>query len=299
MNKNGFIFKAIGAVAIPMILFGGSVNAVTGQFGTPHAPGSDSGHPYFDPIGYVPTALQSDTQALVTGQTGLPGPVFFPGEGHKINPTAPTGNWTQVDPNGLYLNDVHTFEAYLVGEGAGYTRNAVGIGIDGDYDLQPGDRQTLFSNINTGSLYDPAHKAAAVTPPPAIMPTDGKLDFFLATQSKMLLWTNTEHSVPLTGFSVNPDTVDGDNTLAMGPKQHAIAFLLNDKAFGNYGSNLDWVLIAWEDLNLGDSDFNDVFMLFGADGIVAVPEPETYLLMGGFLFAGIMLKRRKDAKVKA
>ncbi len=66
-----------------------------------------------------------------------------------------------------------------------------------------------------------------------------------------------------------------------------------------HGPNSDFYLIGWEDLNkftdpTYDADYNDFFVVVEAS--VAVPEPETYALLGTLL-AGIAIYKSRRVKV--
>ena len=109
---------------------------------------------------------------------------------------------------------------------------------------------------------------------------------FTAAQVFRLALSNTTTGSLLT--SVNSQNSDGQD--------HFATFLINDGAFaGDY-------IVAIEDLLQGqqswDFDFNDnIILLSGVT--VSVPEPATYLILGGTLLAATILLRRREREVIA
>lgn len=265
-----WMFKLLAVFIIPLMVFGGAVQAVD-----PYPNLSQFGVTGSTPT--LPAPVAADVQSLVvtsgTFQEGIP-----------WNPAAVPGAWNSVDPNSLFLTGgPQNIGIFLVGENAGF-RNDVGISIGQDYSLQPGDPQSLFKGVDTGNvtLSSPFDTAVQLGVGP------GKLDFFLAADASNpvvtqpnLYWTDTT----LTNATAPVNSPGGDGAI-VNPDglQHALAFLHSSGQF---------LLYAWSDLpDGGDMDFNDLFYLVGARSI-EIPEPSTYLLLGGFLLAVMMLKRKR------
>lgn len=225
----------------------------------------------------IPSVVAGDVKTL-TQDSGM----FV--EGQPVNFASLPSMWLPVDPAQIYLSQQTNLRMWLVGDGADF-RNFTGIGLGGDYTLNDNDKQKVFGDIDLGGII------------PFNNPTDrvrhgdvgpDKLDFFLIANGAsvealyQLYWTDMAPKPPVSGADVNADGME-----------HAMAFLWTDPSDL---SAYDFLVYAWEDLPKGvsDFDFNDVFMLVRAEGVVVVPEPSTYLVMGSFLlFVAIAHRRRK------
>jgi hypothetical protein len=262
-----FFCKSFCVLVLSLLLVGATATALPAlnQFGTLYNNQT---------VPTVPFNVAADTQAL-TETSGT----FV--EGVLPDLTKVPGMWTMVDPALLYLGPATTaIEMYDIGDGASY-RNTVGISIAQDYALNPGDAQVVFHDASLPGDPDYQDPTTEVQGAGAL---SGKLDFFLIADGATpgattydLYWTDTSVAQPVMGANVNPDGL-----------QHSVAFIHSSGHF---------VLYGWEDLpQLGDMDFNDVFVLLGAnDRIIIVPEPATYLMMGSLLVVAFFVARRKRA----
>jgi hypothetical protein len=228
--------------------------------------------------------------------------------------------WTAVDPSMVYLSQSVRMRIWQVGEVAGM-QSQVGLSIGADYTLPVGKEAVVFSDTTTSPNDDPydfsgTHKVRVRDAGP------GKLDFFVIadannagtvgndynsgsnTGDHYLYWTDLTPTgvIDNTAGGFGKAVVNADaagNNMVDGTGNHALAFL---------HSSGDFLMYAWEDLSFlyndvgwgsVDYDFNDVFFLVKAkDAIVIVPEPETYMLMGGFLLIALFVARRRRAAVK-
>jgi len=286
-------FGVVTLLLLSMLLVGGNVYGAYSPLGLNQA-GSLS-------TTDVPLPYRPATQALIDTFT----------ETVPYNTALAPSMWTPVDPSLIGLSRSVRMTVWQIGEVASM-RSQVGYSIGGDYSLPVGKSSILFQDTSTSPQNLPydflgTHKVVFTDVGP------GKLDFFLIANGAgsgsapngdhYLYWTDLAPTGVIDNTAggygravVNADVLGTNPTTTTG--QHSLAFLHSS---GNF------LIYAWEDLNylvqdVGfggvDYDFNDVFFLVQAcDAIILIPEPETYLLMGGFLLVAFLVRRRKMQSV--
>ena len=197
--------------------------------------------------------------------------------------------------------------------GSSYTSNSQleSIYIENDdlwSDLEVGIAVIGYSAgySNTLGLYDPDSIGNQVDVTTGIsgfgLSGDGSagnpFTFFSASESGNFGWLLTSRlgdRVVSTWYS--------ESSYNSGGNDHMLTFSLGDSItfYGedSYGNVAEYTfdspyLITWEDMNMGDEDYNDIMYVVNAN-VSQVPEPATILLFGAGLagMSGIMRKRKK------
>lgn len=269
MNKKFTFRKAMVAILVPLCAVGMQLSAQINPLDLDQAG---------DAFGTVGLPILGDINSLAG--TFAEGVVY-------TNPAVGPA-WTPIDPALAGVSAVGTMNVWSVGGIADFG-NQVGYNVNGDFSLGAGDKAILFSDASpAGTPPDSqvVNPAAFVSLINSVGP--GQLDFFLVADAqtggvKDLYWTDLAPGGTVTSgqtADVNPDGM-----------QHALAFLHSS---GNY------IMYAWEDLpNLGDMDFNDVFVLISHDHLIVIPEPGTYLMLGTMLCFVLYMKRRREVAAAA
>lgn len=194
-----------------------------------------------------------------------------------------------LDPTKLTLATESTARVYFVGEGAGY-HNTLGFNVlDGNQAKPTGaigdNAQLIFPDASsTQSYYNPSNAGSRSSWNPVLagdfvdlgtFQAGSTLDFFLIANGAN--GGKNSYAAPATR---NPDGID-----------HVVSFAL---------PNSPYLIIGFEDLfNGGDRDFNDILFVVdigeaNVQQLVSAPEPSIWLTLGGFLFLGWWIKRRRQ-----
>ncbi len=170
-----------------------------------------------------------------------------------------SGNYTRVDDSFDQTWQNTKGSATAVARYAGYSQT---FGYIPDTDLQ---FHELFTVTGSGYLSDFSNPSVFGKIPPSGSLAPGSYNFLFADNA------NGAGDPPM--WTSQPSTNDP------GFYDHMVTFSL---ASGKY-------VIAWEDLNLGDYDYNDLVVEVG--GVSPVPEPATILLIGSGLLGFLGLRR--------
>ena len=195
----------------------------------------------------------------------------------------------EVDSSDVQFAEEKAVRVYFIGEDANF-HNSIGSTMGDDFTLAPGDEHLVFPDASTNLVSrnwsTPAAPGTPLLPGDfvdiGILPPDTPLNFFV-----------------IPGGGIEPPAVD---TLVWwtDPSFNSLADPLDHVMTVVPIAGTDLLLYAWEDLySLSpdfDGDFTDVFFVVE---VVSTPEPETYLLLGTFLGAVMLVRRKQTAKIVA
>lgn len=184
---------------------------------------------------------------------------------------------TLLSPGSLQLTQDSNVRVYFVGSADTLMNNSLGFEVNSDF--TPNGDSLIFPNASqlpaAGTGGDPnapyAGLAAGDFVDLGALSAGDLLDFFLlvngANGTLETLWSDP---------TANPGAFN---------QVHAVQF-----------DDTPYTLLAWEDGPFGniDDDFDDLFVVLEIEPLPN-PEPETYLIMGSFLAAVIVLRQKKKA----
>ncbi len=184
---------------------------------------------------------------------------------------------TLLSPGSLQLTQDSNVRVYFVGAMDTVQKNSLGLNLNGNFNINPGDNSLIFPNANTAAA---AGAGGDPNAPYAGLAVGDFVDIGALSAGDLL-----EFFMLVNGANGTLETLWTDPTQNPGGfnQVHSIAF-----------DGTPYTLLAWEDGPFGnvDDDFDDLFMVVE---IVPVPEPETYLLMGTLLAAVVVLGHKRKA----
>jgi Domain of unknown function (DUF4114) len=202
-------------------------------------------------------------------------------------------NAMPLDPTKLTLATTENVRAYFVYEGAGFV-NSLGVNTAGASAVA-GNPELIFPAVRSSeSAFSSAPYGTRTSADPllpgdfvnlGVMQAGTKLDFFLLANGAnggTAAWNTA-------GAGANPDGIN-----------HVAAF--NPRFFAVPQMNSPYLFISFEDLwGGGDKDYNDAIFAINVGSatinkLLATPEPSTYMTLGSFLGAAILVKRQSDRR---